>query len=1665
MSSKAPLGAASAQAGPKAPVSMCVIVRDEPLLEQALLSVRPYVEEIVVVITSRGDAASWEVASRIADVVEVDERCNLLDGQMTGEIWNFSIARNRSFDLATKPWILWMDADDVVEGLERLPEVLRIADAGRMGGALEVCAHFPYEYQHDGRGVCWVLQTRERLFSNFARPARFRWMDECHELCLSVDTSRTVILPEMDQIVWKHRRHLSTKAFDGQRNLRIMRKMVQRRPDDLRAKFYFGNALASAGLLDEAIPVLADYVRRSNSEDEKALACLRLVNLCLHKNDLDDAVLWGLRLVATRESWSEGYSALCRAFYFLAQRGGAESQRHWERCVHFGKIAVKMPPTKTAQFVDPNDRSSLHQYLNLACSKIGDIAGALESAKAGFEYNPADENLRLNRFVYEEYLAKNAAKEALSKMKMVSLELRRRYGMAKAGEEAFALLERAVEDPAVLERERANGARPGELQTIAAVAARLVNRPEPIVPSGSKIVAPLDIVFLCGPGWEVWNPEVLRTSGLGGSETAVVEMSKRLAAKGHRVRVYAGCGENKTYEGVEWVNSDWQPSYGKCDVCVVWRNAPMLDLPGEAKVKLLWAHDVWAVGATRENLAKATRVLALSEWHREFMLQHHAQHGLTADKIIKTRNGIDLEKFGEKNPVVYPKGRDPHKVVYSSSADRGLESLLQMWPRIRAQVKDAELHIFYGFYNWEQMAKGNAEATARINAIKSRIFDLQPHGVFYRGRVDQQTLAREMLSAGAMLYPTWFSESSCCHADTRVSVPGDHRGGPPTVRIADMVGKFGFPVYAFNESENSFQLATCKRVWQTKIAEEMVELTLDDGSLLRLTPEHLVLNFDGDWVCAGDICPGASLRALHYRYNVAIRDGSGRWTNEHRLVGEWKAGRKLTRDEVVDHSDLLRLDNRPESLTIMSAREHGSKTHAGTRRSKLAYAKSVESFKRWIQSDEGRAHAKNSGARLGKKIWDKVRSMSPEDRKAWESSRVAKRMSTIAAKKAADPEYAARLLETSRKNIGLAVIESRRLLREDPEYASAVRANIANASAELARLEMADPQRRVARYKKAGERATEVGTQKRSDPEWREQELARLAEIRAGRNHTVASVRRIPGGPVFDMEVDGLHNFVADGVVIHNCLTAMESQAAGLRIVTSPIAALKETVGNRGVMIEGDWMSPEYQSKFVDAAVWALNNPGNRESLQAYAREHFSWDGVADEWEEMMRELLGDSPHGQSTADVEMLKAFAMSTPQGRAAFIQSEPAVQAPLKWSPYSAPAPTVSASSSEKPLLDMILGLAGCGGQVPIDPVVYMENECRGGGTRVGFMGLARAMSERYRVRAFSLFTSEYEAAGVSYMDLSRFEKSADRSVLLAYYDTSPLIGVTGCLRIASHHTYLPPVGSVRWLISQGDPIPWTDVNVAPSQHTVDYLREHYDKSGVWAVLPNGVTDPRVEWNPVPGRIFHHVSPDRGLRILLKVFPEIKRLVPTATLRVVGVAKEFAAYDWNTVTEQGRRALDLREQISVAERHGVVFLGSVLRASLVRELSEANVYAFPLSVESPCESFSVSAMEACMMGVPLVLAPGDALASIYGGHVRMTSAPVENHLDEFAQAVAGVLLDRGEAHRMSEHEKEFAKGYTFERQADALHGIISGFRRVESKLEPDPPRWSEPLRWTSP
>lgn len=261
----------------------------------------------------------------------------------------------------------------------------------------------------------------------------------------------------------------------------------------------------------------------------------------------------------------------------------------------------------------------------------------------------------------------------------------------------------------------------------------------------------LHIIMVGGPALENWDPETIRERGNGGSETMLANMAHELVKIGHQVTVYAQPNENKNYDGVEYRGLiDFHDL--SCDVLVVSRYANFLsdEFNINSRVKLLWCHDIFAHNATNKLLLKADKILALSEWHKQYLMNHH---NLSSDHVLVTRNGIDLTKF--KNIK-----KKPYKCINSSSPDRSWPVLLDIWPRIVEQIPEAELHLYYGFDNWKKTA--DSRTLKLIDDLEQKIKNSK--NVFYHGRVNENQLIEAFNESTCWLYPTWFSETSCISA-------------------------------------------------------------------------------------------------------------------------------------------------------------------------------------------------------------------------------------------------------------------------------------------------------------------------------------------------------------------------------------------------------------------------------------------------------------------------------------------------------------------------------------------------------------------------------------------------------------------------------------------------------------------------------------------------------------------------------------------------------------------------------------------------------------------------------------------------------------------------------------------------------------------------------------
>jgi len=105
--------------------------------------------------------------------------------------------------------------------------------------------------------------------------------------------------------------------------------------------------------------------------------------------------------------------------------------------------------------------------------------------------------------------------------------------------------------------------------------------------------------------------------------------------------------------------------------------------------------------------------------------------------------------------------RNLHRIIYTSSYDRGLEHLLVMWPDVKKEVTDAELHIFYGWQLFDKFYHDNPSSMKwKENMVEMMKYD----GVTDYGRIAQPLLTEEYQKSGIWAYPTHFGEINCISA-------------------------------------------------------------------------------------------------------------------------------------------------------------------------------------------------------------------------------------------------------------------------------------------------------------------------------------------------------------------------------------------------------------------------------------------------------------------------------------------------------------------------------------------------------------------------------------------------------------------------------------------------------------------------------------------------------------------------------------------------------------------------------------------------------------------------------------------------------------------------------------------------------------------------------------
>lgn len=128
-------------------------------------------------------------------------------------------------------------------------------------------------------------------------------------------------------------------------------------------------------------------------------------------------------------------------------------------------------------------------------------------------------------------------------------------------------------------------------------------------------------------------------------------------------------------------------------------------------------------------------------------------------------------------------------LFYGSNYDRGLETLLLLWPRIRERYREARLNICYG---WKTFVSGNEEKPDLMDWVSYMNKLMKQDGVVHHGRLGKEDLRNVRAASGIWAYPTSFPEINCitaleCQRDGLVPVTVDRFALKETVGSGTLV--------------------------------------------------------------------------------------------------------------------------------------------------------------------------------------------------------------------------------------------------------------------------------------------------------------------------------------------------------------------------------------------------------------------------------------------------------------------------------------------------------------------------------------------------------------------------------------------------------------------------------------------------------------------------------------------------------------------------------------------------------------------------------------------------------------------------------------------------------------------------------------------------------------
>jgi tetratricopeptide (TPR) repeat protein len=453
-----------------------------------------------------------------------------------------------------------------------------------------------------------IEHMRERLL----RPNKYKWVSRLHEVCVPKDDNfkpkQTLYEfdPKKNQLcTWIHLTTHERTAQTIERNAVILRLQIdEEKGQDPRTKFYLAKTLFDIDTpeeLKEALTLLEEYREQSGWDAERGNSW-EYTGLVYQK--LND----NMRAVETYHNAIIEYPMHVLPHLRLADAykkiGNIPFSNHWLT------VAMQLDIPKANSTI-----GSTYEIKLLAASLMYQKAFRDQDMKemvfwAGTRASLMGQDDGLYENVMYTKLLNDAAMNVFNLSKWL-----KDYGHTDTISQILEVLpQELVEQP---------------------YAAFIANNVLPPKKWGDKEIA--YIASFGGKHFEEWGPENLKT-GIGGSETAVLELSREWAKMGYQVTVYCDCGSQAgEHYGVmfrPYYMINWNDEFSNL---IIWRAPFFLDRELNAKKIFIDLHDIASpLDWPKERWEKVTKIFVKSKYHRSNLPD------IPDNKFVIVGNGISV---------------------------------------------------------------------------------------------------------------------------------------------------------------------------------------------------------------------------------------------------------------------------------------------------------------------------------------------------------------------------------------------------------------------------------------------------------------------------------------------------------------------------------------------------------------------------------------------------------------------------------------------------------------------------------------------------------------------------------------------------------------------------------------------------------------------------------------------------------------------------------------------------------------------------------------------------------------------------------------------------------------------------------------------------------------